>query len=414
MALRRALAGKERTLDSISVECRRLEDAIEDEHMTAERLRQELERKESVLSAERDAAAELERDFRDLRVRLLKRRRHGINGPALADSTYGTLGYVLTFVVGMGAGLAIAFAVVIGSMGVDGFRRAFFGPRAVAQAVVPASPASGAEPNGVGEMIPATGAHPAASVQTREPVVLRTVRDPLSDGSKGPPMVVLPAGSFAMGSAGLAGERDEHPEHQVQLGGFLIGAHEVTFGDFDRFVRATGRRSPDDFGWGRGRRPVVDVSWEDARAYAQWLSRQSGRRYRLPSEAEWEYAARGGTTSPYWWGLTPEVERARCFDCGTKWDAGHSTAPVGSFEPNPYGLYDTAGNALEWTADCYRPSYEGAPADGKAWDWEPCNARVVRGGAFNKPATSMRSAARSPLAPDTRINMLGFRLARDV
>jgi len=157
---------------------------------------------------------------------------------------------------------------------------------------------------------------------------------------------------------------------------------------------------------------VVDVSWEDAQAYAQWLSRQTGQRYRLPSEAEWEYAARGGTKSAYWWGYAPEAARALCFDCGTTWDA-RSTAPVGSFEPNPFGLYDTAGNALEWTADCYRPSYDRAPTDGSAWNQEPCQARVARGGAFNKPAKSMRSPARTQFAPDTRINMLGFRLARD-
>jgi formylglycine-generating enzyme required for sulfatase activity len=215
-----------------------------------------------------------------------------------------------------------------------------------------------------------------------------------------------------MGGHSLSGEPDEHPEHQVQVRGFLIGANEVTFADYDRFARAAGRRLPDDFGWGRGRRPVVDVSWVDAQAYAQWLSRQTGRRYRLPSEAEWEYAARGGTQSSYWWGGGPQPGRALCFNCGSTWD-GRSTAPVGSFEPNPYGLYDTAGNVLEWTADCYRPSYEGAPADGSAWDQAPCDGRVARGGAFDKPAKSLRSTARAQLGPDTRLNMLGFRVARD-
>ena len=216
-----------------------------------------------------------------------------------------------------------------------------------------------------------------------------------------------------MGSPGLAGEPDERPEHEVRIGGFLMSAHEVTFADYDRFARSTGRRLPEDFGWGRGRRPVVDVSWTDAQAYAYWLSRQTGRTYRLPSEAEWEYAARAGTQSSYWWGLNADAGRAQCFDCGTAWDNGRSTAPVGSFEANPFGLWDTAGNVLEWTADCYQPTYEGAPADGSAWDQQPCTARVARGGAFNKPAKSMRSAARAQFAPEARINMLGFRLARD-
>ena len=132
----------------------------------------------------------------------------------------------------------------------------------------------------------------------------------------------------------------------------------------------------------------------------------------MPSEAEWEYAARGGTRLAYWWGSNVETGRALCFECGTPWDA-RSTAPTGSFEPNPYGLYDTAGNVLEWTDDCYHPNFQGAPTDGTAWTDGDCQARVARGGAFNKPANSMRSAARANFAPDTRINMMGFRVARD-
>ncbi len=420
-ALRRAIAGKDRTLDSISLECRRLEDAIEDEHTEAEALRkeaetlrQELERNTAALATERKAATELERDFHELRVRLLNAHRHGATGPAAGRRTLGFVGYLPPFLIGVVVGLAVAAAAGIGYLGVDGFLWPLSRPQVAAEPGIPtpaAVSAAGADPAAVPE--PAGIGTNSALVQATEPTVLRTLRDRLSDGSMGPLMVALPAGGFSMGSAGLGGERDERPEHQVRVGGFLIGANEVTFADYDRYARATGRRLPGDFGWGRARRPVVDVSWGDAQAYAQWLSRQTGRHYRLPSEAEWEYAARGGTQSAYWWGVGPEVGRAQCFDCGTTWDDGRSTAPVGSFEPNPYGLYDTAGNVLEWTADCYRPSYEGAPTDGTAWDQDPCAARVARGGAFNKPAKSMRSAARGQFAPDARVNMLGFRLARD-
>ena len=420
-ALRRAIAGKDRTLDHISLECRRLEDAVEDEHneaealrKEAETLRQEVERNAAVLATERKAATELERDFHELRVRLLNAHRHGATGPSAGGGISGLIRYLPPFLIGVVVGLAVAAAAGIGYLGVDGLRGALSRPQVAAEPGLPVpaavsapgvDPAAIPEPAGIGQGPP--------QVQASEPTVLRTVRDRLADGSMGPLMVALPAGDFSMGSAGLGGERDEQPEHSVRVGGFLIGANEVTFADYDRFARATGRRLPGDFGWGRARRPVVDVSWGDAQAYAQWLSRQTGRRYRLPSEAEWEYAARGGTRSAYWWGSSPEVGRAQCFDCGTTWDDGRSTAPVGSFEPNPYGLYDTAGNVLEWTADCYRPGYQGAPTDGTAWDQEPCAARTARGGAFNKPAKSMRSAARAQFAPDARVNMLGFRLARD-
>jgi formylglycine-generating enzyme required for sulfatase activity len=132
----------------------------------------------------------------------------------------------------------------------------------------------------------------------------------------------------------------------------------------------------------------------------------------LPSEAEWEFAAAGGARTTYWWGFDTGVGRAACFDCGSVWD-NRSTAPVGTFAPNSLGLFDTAGNAMEWVADCYRPDYAGAPADGSPVITEDCQYRVARGGAFNKPARSMGSTFRQRFDPVTRLNMLGFRLARD-
>jgi formylglycine-generating enzyme required for sulfatase activity len=206
--------------------------------------------------------------------------------------------------------------------------------------------------------------------------------------------------------------QDEQPAHEVALGPFSIGTHEVSFTEYDRFARATGRALPDDAGWGRGDRPVINVTWDDAAAYAAWLSQETGRAYRLPTEAEWEYAARGGSADRYWWGFAPEPGRAVCFDCGSRWD-NRSSAPVGSLSPNPFGLYDTAGNVSEWVSDCYNQSYQGAPADGSAWLQGDCEQRVTRGGAFNKPWSSLRSAARSTLPRAARLNMLGFRLVRE-
>jgi formylglycine-generating enzyme required for sulfatase activity len=238
-----------------------------------------------------------------------------------------------------------------------------------------------------------------------------TLRDRLRDGSTGPTMVVLQGGAFRMGQNSLAGA-DTGPEHEVRLDPFLIGSTEVTFQQYDRFVRATGRRFPDDFGWGRANRPVVGVSWSEAQAYADWLTRQTGKRYRLPSEAEWEFAAQAGTRSPFPWGFALEPGRAACFDCRTQWD-NRSTAPVGSFAPNAYGLYDTAGNAAEWVADCYAPGYDGAPADGRPRADGNCTNRVARGGAFNKPSSSIKTYARAKFVPETQLSSVGFRVARE-
>ncbi len=259
---------------------------------------------------------------------------------------------------------------------------------------------------------PPGGSGPTQVTQSSPPLPPpRTARDRLGGGGHGPILSLLSGGTFRMGQNTLTGG-DTGPEREVQVAAFGIGTQEVTFDQYDRFARATGRRLPDDFGWGRGDRPVVGVSWSDVQAYVDWLSRQTGQRYRLPSEAEWEYAARGGGRGSYWWGFGLEPGRAACFDCGSQWDS-RSTAPVGSFPPSAYGLHDTAGNVMEWVADCYHPSYEGAPADGRARLDGDCRLRVARGGAFNKPSASMRAYVRTKLDPETRLNNLGFRVARD-
>ena len=182
----------------------------------------------------------------------------------------------------------------------------------------------------------------------------------------------------------------------------------------DRIGRYPG--CAEDGGWGRGQRPVINVRWDDAVAYAEWLSEQTGKRYRLPSEAEWEYAARAGTKTPYWWGEEVGVNRANCDGCGSQWD-NKQTAPLGSFAANPWGLNDTAGNVWEWTQDCWHNSYYNAPDDGSAWleEYErQCLLRVLRGGSWGGLPGGVRSASRGGGAAGYRRGNIGFRLAQDL
>ncbi|MCW8908600.1 MAG: SUMF1/EgtB/PvdO family nonheme iron enzyme [Sedimenticola sp.] len=246
-----------------------------------------------------------------------------------------------------------------------------------------------------------------------EPATGSPMRDRLASGGRGPEMVYIRGGEFEMGSSVHFLSREEQPVHRVEVPSFSIGRYEVTFRDYELFAAATGRRLPDDLGWGQGNRPVINVSWEDASAYAEWLSAETGRRYRLPSEAEWEYAAAAGTDTPYWWGFDLGSDRANCFNCGSQWD-GVSTAPVGRFEANPFGLHNTAGNVMEWVSDCYHNTYTGAPSDGSSWQEAECSERVVRGGAFNKPGESLRVTRRNRHGPDARLFVLGFRVVREV
>jgi len=194
---------------------------------------------------------------------------------------------------------------------------------------------------------------------------------------------------------------------------FAIGKHEVSFAEYDRFARSTGRGLPRDNGWGRGKQPVINVTWKDAQAYARWLSKKTGKLYRLPSEAEWEYAAKGGKTSQYWWGLNMQQNKAVCYNCGSKWD-GRKPAPVGSLEENPYGLYHTTGNVSEWVEDCYRKSYRNAPDDGSAVTEPDCTNRVVRSGNYEKPADSVRVTYRQSVDAGKRSLSTGFRVVRDL
>lgn len=225
-----------------------------------------------------------------------------------------------------------------------------------------------------------------------------------------PEVVVVPPGEFAMGST----ESDvEKPPHRVVIERpFAIGRHEVTFAQWDACVAANACRPDiDDHGFGRGQRPVIDVNWDEAQGFLKWLSARTRQRYRLPSEAEWEYAARAGSRSAFPWGATGTA-KANCDDCGP--DPARATVPVGSYRPNAFGLYDTSGNAAEWVEDCWNAGYKGAPADGSPWRTGQCQLRVLRGGAFANKAGATRSPARFRYDHDVRYYTNGFRIARDL
>jgi formylglycine-generating enzyme required for sulfatase activity len=239
------------------------------------------------------------------------------------------------------------------------------------------------------------------------------------DAPDAPEMVVIAPGSYVMGSREKSGwlslffGRMGAPEHEVMIGRtFAVGKYPVTFDEWDAFVQTGGADyKPNDQGWGRGNRPVINVSWDDAQAYVAWLSKKTGKPYRLLSEAEWEYAARAGTTTRYPWGDEPGTKRANFHDSGSQW-SGKQTSPVGSFEPNAFGLHDMVGNVREWVQDCWNASYKGAPGDGSAWASGDCGQRVVRGGSWDYDRGYARVANRYGDGPTVRGSDRGFRLAR--
>lgn len=225
-----------------------------------------------------------------------------------------------------------------------------------------------------------------------------------------PEMVVVPAGEFRMGSSATAYER---PEHRVTIASpFAVGRREITFDDWDLCAPAACKYRPNDRGWGRGSHPVIDVSWNDAHAFIAWLSQKTGKKYRLLSESEWEYVARAGTSSPFWWGRAAASGAANCQDCSSA--PLRQTLPAGSLRPNPFGLFDVAGNAAEWVEDCWNDTYRGAPADGAAWIAGQCTQRGIRGGSFASGTNIVRSSARFKYDQDVRYYTNGFRIARDL
>lgn len=243
---------------------------------------------------------------------------------------------------------------------------------------------------------------------------LSVFQHPTPTGTSAPHMIVLPKGRFLMGDIQGVGDDNERPVRQVVVDKrFALSRYEITFEEYDQFAKATDRTLPDDAGWGRGRQPVVNISWEDANAYTQWLAMLTGQSYRLPSEAEWEYAARAGSESAYWWGDALQPGMAQCDGCESPAKRDQPSA-VGTHPPNPWGLYDLNGNVDEWVADCYSENYMGASSSQGARTNLNCGQRVMRGGSWFDIPRLIRASARYRHPPSSQRDSWGFRVALDL
>jgi formylglycine-generating enzyme required for sulfatase activity len=233
-----------------------------------------------------------------------------------------------------------------------------------------------------------------------------------------PVMQEIAAGSFKQGDVQGRGDQYEKPQHQVTLKSFAMGMFEVTFEEYDRFALATGRMFPGDQGWGRGKQPVINVSWDEAKAYAEWLSKETGNRYRLPTESEWEYAARSEGKDELWAGTSNENELKEYAVYAV--NSGNRTALVGldqGRKPNASGLYDMSGNVWEWVEDCWHNTYQQAPTDGAAWLEARngnCQLRVLRGGSWDSGPANLTAFLRSRYSAYFRYIDIGFRLVQDI
>ena len=335
---------------------------------------------------------------------------------------------------GKGGLLAIAAVIVLAVLGAAGWFL-FSGSEPPPPPVAEVTPAPASQPATTPTPGVESGSGPATS-QTATPVLPATptpvsgttgtagtagsqaaagpkvFKDNLKSGGEGPEMVMLPAGEFKMGARGFTASQDELPQHTVTVPAMAMSSHEITIAQYQQFAKATKRKMPDLTGLDRDTSPMIFVSWDDANAYTRWLSKETGKKYRLPTEAQWEYAARAGTTSPYWWGFEVGENHAHCFDCKTGLNTRQPTK-VGRFKANAFGLYDTAGNVWEWTRDCYHKNYKDAPEDGSAWEGGDCSKRVVRGGAYGSTGKSLRATKRAKRTATKGTDEVGIRVVRD-
>ena len=237
--------------------------------------------------------------------------------------------------------------------------------------------------------------------------------DVFRDCPKCPEMIAVAAGSFIMGTESR--HKHERPAHKVTFARpFAVGRYEVIFDEWQTCFDEGGCTfMPHDHEWGKGRRPVINLPFAKTREFTDWLTAKTGHVYRLPSEAEWEYIARAGTTTEFWWGDDKGVNLANCRNCASKWSKKGS-APTGSFEPNPWGFHDTAGNVWEWVEDCWFPDYVGAPTDGSARVGGKCRQRIIRSGSWYYLSKNARSAWRSKNDARVKSYWLGFRVLREL
>jgi formylglycine-generating enzyme required for sulfatase activity len=238
------------------------------------------------------------------------------------------------------------------------------------------------------------------------------LEEPLLSGGTAPKIEKIAPSTFLMGDQNRMGDDNEKPVHEVEIpSGFYISKYEVTFNQYDKFAKETGRDLPPDNGWGREQRPVINVSWYDAKAYTAWLSSQTNQEYRLPTEIEWEYSARADSNTAFWYGNTVKAGYSVCDSCGSQWD-GISTGPVGSQASNPLGLFDMHGNVAEWIEDCYHDNYDGAPSKNQVWLANQCETRVIKGGSWFDIPRVGRSATRYRAEPSLKASNWGFRVVR--
>ncbi|MBX2855544.1 MAG: formylglycine-generating enzyme family protein [Rhodobacteraceae bacterium] len=279
---------------------------------------------------------------------------------------------------------------------------------------------SGAGPSGVSALIAAAAAGAERTASAAPGSMFRDM-DAAAGGFQAPEMVVIPPGRFWMGSPeDEPGRRPvEGPRRQVTIARpFALGVQTVSFEEYDAFAAAMGAAAPDDRGWGRGRRPVIHVSCEDAEAYCQWLSEQTGAVYRLPTEAEWEHACRAGTQTPFWGGreITPDQANYNSLDLydgrGRVEEPLMRTLPADAFEPSPWGLRQMHGNVFEWCADVWNGRYDDAPGDGSAQSFGRKSYAPMRGGSWSCGPPRLRSAYRGCNPRTARMRGVGFRVAR--
>ena len=244
------------------------------------------------------------------------------------------------------------------------------------------------------------------------PVAVQEFQEALKSGGKGPVMLNIPAGSFTMGSPNHSVQADERPSRTVDVSAFAMSQHEITYAEYERFARATGRKMPKSSGLDKKTHPVTFVTWDDALAYTQWLSSQTGKKYRLPTEAQWEYAALADTNTTYWWGRELGSGRAHCFNCDTGLNPRAPTR-VARFPANLYGLHDTSGNVAEWVRDCWHPNYQDAPSDASVWEGGDCTHRIARGGSFLNTGKSIRAKKRSKWKSQRGYDSVGIRVVRE-
>ena len=250
--------------------------------------------------------------------------------------------------------------------------------------------------------IPAPAPAPARPPQV---AVIPPAQPPATPAINEPEMVTVPAGTFAMGSND---DPTEKPIHQVRIKSFALGKYPITVREWNQCVAAQACTSK---ATGSDDAPVTNVSWNDAQKFTEWLSGVTKKQYRLPTEAEWEYAARGGTQTKYWWGDQPASGMANCKGCNEPYDA---TQPlkVGSFKPNPFGLHDMGGGVSQWVTDCWHKTYQAAPTDGSGWLDSECSSRVIRSGSWKNDLNYVRPANRDNYDANVRYPTHGFRIAR--